>query len=82
MNRRVKVTKKPTSATLARIREFSDRELSAAEVEAGLRIPIGTEERAGVLSLVGWFRRRYPSPAERLAYVRRAYRRWMANQQR
>jgi hypothetical protein len=69
-------TKTPSSETLARIREFAERRLTREEVEAGLRIPIGEEERAEVLALVSWFRRRYPTPADRLAYVRRATRRW------
>jgi hypothetical protein len=52
--------------------------LSADEVEAALRTPIGDREREETLELVAWFRRRYPTPADRLAYVRRAYRRWQA----
>jgi hypothetical protein len=39
---------------------------------------VGDWEREEILSLVAWFRRRYPTPADRLAYVRRAYRRWQA----
>jgi len=38
--------------------------------------PITQAERDEVEALVRWFRRRYPTPAERLAYVRRAYARW------
>ena len=64
----------PESA--ARIRSLTDRRLSLEEVNAALRVPIGPDEREGILVLVAWFRRRYPTPAERLAYVRRAYRRW------
>jgi hypothetical protein len=66
----------PSPETLARVREFAERRLTPEEVEATLRVPIGEEERAEVLALVSWFRRRYPTPAERLAYVRRASRRW------
>ena len=43
-------------------------------------IPITDDERESVLALVRWFRRRYPTPAERLAYVRRAYARWRSGQ--
>jgi hypothetical protein len=50
--------------------------LSAAEVEAALRTPVSEFEREEILSLIAWFRRRYPTAADRLAYVRRAYRRW------
>lgn len=60
----------------ARIRSLTERRLSPEEVKAALGVPIGAEEREGILSLVAWFRRRYPTPADRLAYVRRAYRRW------
>ncbi len=69
-------TKTPSSETLARLRDYAERRLTREEVEAVLRIPIGEEERAEVVALVTWFRRRYPTPLERLAYVRRAYRRW------
>jgi hypothetical protein len=65
-------------ARAARARAFADRSLSREEVEQGLRTPIGDDERAEVLSLVAWFCRRYPTPLERLAYERRAYRRWQA----
>lgn len=67
---------RPSSAVIARIRALSERQLSREEVEAALRVPIGEAEREETLSLVAWFRRRYPTPADRLAYVRRAYRRW------
>ena len=60
----------------ARLRAWTDRRLTADEVRAWLSEPIGEDERAEVLSLVRWFRRRYANPADRLAYVRRAYARW------
>jgi hypothetical protein len=53
-----------------------DRKLSTEEAAAYLAMPISDAERDEVLSLVRWFTRRYPTGAERLAYVRRAYRRW------
>ena len=62
--------------TAERLHELAERRLSREEVEAALAIPLGAEERREILSLVSWFTRRYPTPAERLAYVRRAYRRW------
>lgn len=68
----------PSEATVSALRELAERSLSPEEVAAALAIPIGPEERAAVLELVEWFGRRYPTPAERLAYVRRAYRRWRA----
>ena len=56
-------------------------ELSLEEWRAGLAAPMSEEEEAEILSLIGWFCRRYPTPAERLAYARRAYRRWTRAQQ-
>jgi hypothetical protein len=60
----------------AKLKALAERELSREEFEAALRTPIGDEEREEILSLIRWFRRRYPTPRDRLAYVRRAYRRW------
>ena len=40
---------------------------------------LGEAEEEESRSLIRWFRRRYPTPAERLAYARRAYRRWTAS---
>jgi hypothetical protein len=68
----------PTPEALARIRALSQRVLSADEVRAALAVPLGEAEEEEARSLIRWFRRRYPTPAERLAYVRRAYRRWKA----
>lgn len=65
---------------LARIKAFAERQLSPEEAQAALQVPVSDAERDEVLSLVTWFCRRYPTPAERLAYVRRAYRRWAAHQ--
>ena len=69
----------PSPETVARIRALSERRLSAEEVQEAMRTPIGDAEREEILSLIAWFRRSYPTPAERLAYVRRAYRRWQAS---
>lgn len=46
------------------------------EAEAYLRTPVTDDERAGVLEQVRWFRRRYPTGLDRLAYVARAIARW------
>ena len=51
-------------------------QLSPAEARAYLDAPLTKAEREGVLELARWFRRRYPTPVERLAYVRRAFARW------
>jgi hypothetical protein len=60
------------------LRREIDRPLSPAEARAWLEAPVSDREREEVLALVRWFRRRYPTGADRLAYVRRAYRRWSA----
>jgi hypothetical protein len=53
-----------------------DRELTADEARAYLDQPVGAEEREDVRTLIRWFTTRYPTPAARLAYVRRAHARW------
>lgn len=53
-----------------------DRELTLDEARRYLDAPMDDEERAAILDLTRWFTTRYPTPAERLAYVRRAYLRW------
>ncbi len=72
----------PDEVARARVRALADRELSLEEWRAGLAVPITDEEEEEILSLVRWFCRRYPTPAARLAYARRAYRRWTSAQQR
>jgi hypothetical protein len=57
------------------IRRLSGRSLSAAEFAAYVNAPMSEPERAQALELMDWFVRRYPTPAERLAYARRAFRR-------
>jgi hypothetical protein len=54
----------------------ASRTLTPEEARTYLEHPISEAEREEVLALARWFRRRYPSPADRLAYVRRAYARW------
>ena len=68
----------PSPAALARIRAISERILSPEEARAALAVPLGEAEEEETRSLIRWFRRRYPTPADRLAYARRAYRRWAA----
>jgi len=58
------------------VRDESARELPREEAERWVNAPWAEGEREEVLSLVAWFCRRYPTPLERLAYVRRAYARW------
>jgi hypothetical protein len=68
------------AAAIRRAREYADRRLSRHELAEMEAVPIEPGEREAVLALVRWFCRRYPTPAERLAYVRRAYARWRARQ--
>jgi hypothetical protein len=72
----VKPIAPPSAEALARIRAVADRVLDAEEFRQRLAIPISEAEEEEARSLIRWFRRRYPTPAERLAYCRRAYRRW------
>jgi hypothetical protein len=54
-----------------------DEELDPAEFEARLAAALAeTEEVASQRALIVWFRKRYPSPAERLAYARTLYSQW------
>jgi hypothetical protein len=63
---------------LDRLRAEAERQLTPEERAAREAIPVTDAEREEVLSLVRWFCTRYPTPLERLAYVRRARRRWAA----
>ena len=64
------------SRVLEAVREHCERELSPEERAQWLGAPHSDVEREQLLELVRWFCRRYPTPLERLAYVRRAYLRW------
>jgi hypothetical protein len=74
----VKPLETPSAAALARVLALSERWLSAEEARAALAVPLGEAEEEESRSLIRWFRRRYPTPAARLAYARRAYLRWAA----
>jgi hypothetical protein len=74
----VKAFAPPSPEAIARIQAIAERVLSAEELRAALAVPLGEAEEEETRSLIRWFRRRYPTPADRLAYARRAYRRWAA----
>lgn len=74
----MKPFERPSDQALGRVRELAERTLSPEEFRAALAIPLGQDEEEQARSLIRWFRKRYPTPAERLAYARRAYRRWTA----
>jgi hypothetical protein len=69
-----------TRETAEHVRELIERRVSAEELRLALQHPISDDERSEILALVRWFMRRYPTGAERLAYVRQAYARWKRNQ--
>jgi len=75
----VKALVLPSPEAIARIRAITERTLSAEEFRAALAVPLGEAEEEEARALIRWFRRRYPTPADRLAYARRAYRRWTAS---
>jgi hypothetical protein len=63
--------------TPTELAQIANRELSLEEARAYLDAPIDDAERNEVLALVRWFTTHYPSPSDRLTYVRRAYARWL-----
>lgn len=52
---------------------WDEQPASAEEIAAAQREP-SDEERQAILELVHWFTRRYPTFAERDAYIRRKWR--------
>lgn len=55
-----------------------DRRVNPDEIRAAVETEITAAERETFNELVTWFITRYPTPEARLAYVRQAYRRWVA----
>lgn len=66
----------PPPEALERLREEAERRLSPEEFDAYVNAPMSSTEIEGIWEMIDWFRRRYPTPLERLGYVRRAYARW------
>lgn len=64
----------------AELQRLVNRTLEPVEASAYLAAPVTDAEREDVLTLVRWFRRRYPAPLDRLRFVRRAHARWRATQ--
>ena len=60
----------------SRLTRELNRRLTAEEARRYLDAPITEAERTAARELITWFTRRYPTPAARLAYARRAYARW------
>lgn len=70
----------PSAESLDRVRALTERRLTAEELKAGLAAPMADQERQQIISLIRWFRRRYPTPGERLASARRAHAQWAKSQ--
>ena len=66
----------PSPEALARVRQLAERQLSAEEFDAYVHAPMTEDERREILESVAWFTKRYPTPAERLAAARHAYKQW------
>lgn len=62
--------------TRERLKSLAEQPLPLDEWQRRLAIPLSPEEIEHTQSLVLWFRRRYPTVGERLAYVRRTFKRW------
>jgi hypothetical protein len=67
------------AATRARLRALHEEPLPREEFLRRLALPISDEERDETLALIRWFRRRYPTPGERLAWARCAQKRWLGD---
>jgi hypothetical protein len=70
------------SAVPEAVRTLLGRTLTADEFLRLLAIPLTDAERDDTRALVRWFTRRYPTPAERFAYIRRARARWLGRAHR
>lgn len=66
-----------SSETRARLKALSEQPLPVDEWQRRLALPLSPEEIEHTQALVRWFRGRHPTAGERLAYVRRTYRRWI-----
>lgn len=61
---------------LASLEAWENRKLTAEEFEARVNAPWTDHERESFRELVAWFRRRYPTPRERLAATRALAAQW------
>jgi hypothetical protein len=62
--------------TRTRLKALAEQPVPLEEWRRRVAVPLSPEEIEHAHALVRWFRRRYPTVGERLAYVRRAYKRW------
>jgi hypothetical protein len=68
----------PSNSLLKRIDEIAERRLTAEEFDDYVNAPMSDDERQEILASVAWFKKRYPTPAQRLASARRAFAQWKA----
>ena len=66
----------PSAEAVDRLRQIAERRLSAEEFDAYVHAPMTPEELQDIVTSVAWFKKRYPTPGERLAAARRAYQQW------
>jgi hypothetical protein len=66
----------PSQKALDRVRAIAERQLSCEELNAYVNAPMTEAERQEILASIAWFTERYPTPGERLAAARRAYKQW------
>jgi hypothetical protein len=66
---------------IERVKALAARRLTREEWDAYVGQPVTVEEQDQIRGLLAWFARRYPTPADRLRYARRAYRRWSGNRE-
>jgi hypothetical protein len=64
------------SEDVERVKALNERRLTPEEWDAYVNQPMTADEEQQIRELLAWFARRYPTPAERLRYARRAYARW------
>ena len=69
----------PSSSAVEATTRFAHRRLTPEEFRAYVDAPLSEAEREEALRLIRWFKNRYPTPADRLAYARRSYERWTAH---
>lgn len=67
-----------TAEERAMLQALDEAPLPPEEFMRQVCAPMSDAERDEVAALAAWFLRRYPTGSERLAYVRRAWRRWTA----
>jgi hypothetical protein len=72
----------PSPSAVRAATELANRRLTPDELRAYLEAPVSEAEREEAVRLIRWFKKRYPTPAERLAYARRSYRRWTSDRRR